>query len=114
MQFLLSRPHDFKSSTLLASHVTLAVSGPSLTVIGTVDIGKYTGSDERLVVNSGDVFAGTFFLSGGGGPSQAGKGVVEISGGSVVTKDFQLGASAGCTSILHVVGSKALANDVMR
>ncbi len=91
------------------SHATLAVSGPSFTVIGTVDIGKYTGSDGRLVVNSGDVFAGTFFLSGGGGPGQAGKGVIEIAGGSVVTKDFELGASAGCASIVHVIGSKALA-----
>lgn len=91
------------------SLASLTLNGPALTVIGTVDIGKYTGSNGQLTVNSGSVFAGTFFLSGGGGPGQAGKGLLEIRGGKIVTKDIELGASAGSTCILHVVGSKASA-----
>ena len=104
---------------VLVSHIAVAESGgsvasftlagPALTVIGTVDIGKYTGSNGRFVVNTGHVFAGTFFLSGGGGPGQAGKGVLEIHGGSIVTKDIELGSSSGSTCILHVVGSQASA-----
>lgn len=91
------------------SAASLTLNGPALTVIGTVDIGKYTGSSGQLIVNSGSVFAGTFFLSGGGGPGQAGKGLLEIRGGQIVTKDIELGASAGSTCILRVVGSKASA-----
>jgi pectate lyase len=91
------------------SRASLTLNGPALTVIGTMDIGKYTGSSGQFIVNSGSVFAGTFFLSGGGGPGQAGKGLLEIRDGKIVTKDIELGASAGSTCILHVVGSKASA-----
>ncbi len=89
------------------SLASLVVDGPSLTVIGTIDVGEYSGSDGRFVLKSGHVFAGTFFLSGGGGPGQRGRGAVEIRGGSVVTKDIELGVSAGCRSTLRVVGSEA-------
>ncbi len=89
------------------SAASLTLDGPSLTVIGTADIGKYDGSDGLFALKSGSVFAGTFFLSGGGGPGQRGRGTVEIHGGSVVTKDIEMGVSAGCTSTLRVVGSKA-------
>src|SRR5437879_4486794 len=102
---------------VLVSHVSVAegggslaslvLDGPSLTVSGGVDVGKYNGSDGRFVVKSGHVFAGTIFLSGGGGPGQRGRGTVEIQGGSVVTKDIELGVSAGCNSTLRIVGSKA-------
>ena len=34
-----------------------------------MDVGKYDGSDGRFVVKSGRMFAGTIFLSGGGGPN---------------------------------------------
>ena len=36
-----------------------------------------------------------------------GRGTVEIQSGSVVTKDIELGVSAGCNSTLRIVGSKA-------
>jgi hypothetical protein len=106
----------------LLSHLAIAESGgsvasftldgPALTVIGTLDIAKYNRSNGRFLLNSGSVFAGTFFLSGGGGPDQEGTGLLEVRGGSIVTKDIELGVSAGCTSILHIVGSKASAIDV--
>lgn len=89
------------------SVASLVLDGRSLTVIGTFDVGKYNGSDGRFVVKSGHVFAGTFFLSGGGGPGQRGRGTVEVRDGSVVTKDIELGVSAGCRSTLRIVGSKA-------
>jgi pectate lyase len=91
------------------SRASFTLNGASLTVIGTVDIGKYNASNGRIVVNSGKVFTGTFFFSGGGGIEQAGTGVLEVRGGTIVTKDFELGKSSGCTSIMHVVGSKASA-----
>ena len=104
---------------VLVSHLVIAEStgissslildGPSLTVIGVIDIGKYTGSNGRFVLNSGNVFAGSLFFSGGGGTSQQGKGTLEIRGGSVVTKDFELGASSGSTCMVRIVGSKASA-----
>src|SRR6267154_3283546 len=46
------------------SLASLTLNGPALTVIGTMDIGKYTGSSGQFIMNSGSVFAGTFFLSG--------------------------------------------------
>lgn len=101
----------------LVSHLSIAedsaniasftLRGPSLTVIGAIDVGKYNGSDGRFTLTSGHLFAGTIFLSGGGGPGQRGRGTVEIEGGSLVTKDIELGVSAGCKSTLHIVGSKA-------
>jgi pectate lyase len=89
------------------SAASLVLDGPSLTVIGTFDVGKYNGSDGRFLLKSGHVFAGMFYLSGGGGPGQRGSGTIEISGGSLVTKQFGLGFSAGCHSTLHIMGSKA-------
>ncbi|MGH7972741.1 MAG: hypothetical protein ACREIC_28845, partial [Limisphaerales bacterium] len=101
---LLSHLSIAEGSTNVAS---FALSGPSLTVIGAIDVGKYNGSDGRFTLTSGHLFAGTIFLSGGGGPGQRGRGTVEIEGGSLVTKDIELGVSAGCKSTLHIVGSKA-------
>jgi pectate lyase len=93
-----------EGSSNLAS---LILDGPLLTVSGAMDVGKYDGSDGRLVVKSGRVFAGTIFVSGGGGPGMRGRGTVEIQSGSLVTKDIELGVSAGCHSMLRIVGSKA-------
>src|SRR5258708_10150682 len=89
------------------SVASLVLNGPSLTVIGTVDVGKYNGSNGRFVVKSGHLFAGTIFLSGGGGPGQRGQGTVEFDRGSLVAKDIELGASAGSKTTLRIVGSKA-------
>jgi pectate lyase len=91
------------------SSASVIVNGPSLTVIGTVDIGKYTDSHGRFVLNSGSVFAGSLFFSGGGGPGQNGMGVLEIRGGSLVTKDFEVGTSSGSRCTVHIIGSKASA-----
>jgi pectate lyase len=85
---------------------SLVLDGPSLTVPGTVDVGKYDGSDGRFVIKSGNVFASTIFVSGGGGPGMRGRGAVEIHSGTLVTKDIELGVSAGCHSTLHIIGSK--------
>src|SRR5216110_1923872 len=65
------------------SLASLILDGPSLTVSGPMDVGKYNGSDGRLVVKSGHVFANTIFLSGGGGPGMRGRGAIEIQNGSV-------------------------------
>src|SRR5216117_360442 len=54
------------------SLASLILDGPSLTVSGGMDVGKHTGSDGRLVVKSGRLFAGIIFVSGGGGPGQRG------------------------------------------
>jgi pectate lyase len=89
------------------SVASLVVDGRPLTVIGVLDVGKYNGSDGRLVVKSGQVFAGAIYVSGGGGPGMRGRGALEIQSGSLVTKDIELGVSAGCNSTLHIVGSKA-------
>ena len=89
------------------SRASLLLDGPSLTVIGTVDVAKYDGSEGQLVVKSGHVFAGMFYLSGGGGPGQRGRGTIEIQSGSLVTKQIGLGFSAGSYCALHIVGSKA-------
>src|SRR2546425_6843488 len=77
------------------SLASMILDGPSLTVIGAMDVGKYNGSDGRFVVKSGNLFAGNIFLAGGGGPGQQGHGTVEIQCGSVVTKDIMLGNSSG-------------------
>ncbi len=89
------------------SQSSFTLDGPSLTVIGTVDIGKYNGSNGRLLVKSGHLFAGTIFLSGGGGPGQRGEGMLEMDGGTLVTKNIQLGASSGSKCTVRIVGSKA-------
>lgn len=88
------------------SQASLVLDGPSLTVSGVIDIGKYDRSDGLLVLKSGHLFAATIFTSGGGGPGQRGRGTIEIHGGTLVTKDIELGVSAGCHSTLHIIGSK--------
>lgn len=91
------------------SLASLILDGPSLTASGGMDVGKYNGSDGRLVVKSGQLFAGIIYVSGGGGPGQRGRGAIEIQGGSVVTKNIALGNSSGSHCTLHIVGSKASA-----
>jgi pectate lyase len=91
------------------SRASLTLDGPSLTASSSMDVGKYNGSDGRFVMKSGHLFAGIIFVSGGGGPGQRGRGVIEIQGGTVVTKNFALGNSAGSHCTLHIVGSKASA-----
>lgn len=91
------------------SLASMILDGPSLTVIGPMDVGKYSGSDGRFVVKSGNLFAGMIYVAGGGGPDQWGRGTIEIQGGTVVTKDIMLGNSSGGHSTLHIVGSKASA-----
>ena len=91
------------------SLASMTLDGPSLTVIGSMDVGKYNGSDGRFVIKSGNLFAGNIFVAGGGGPGLRGRGTIEIQGGTVVTKDIMLGNSSGDHSTLHIVGSKAFA-----
>src|SRR6266496_4642672 len=91
------------------SLASLILDGPSLTVSGPMDVGKYNGSDGRLVVKSGHLFVGMIYVAGGGGPGQRGRGTIEIQGGTLVTKDIALGNSSGGHSTLHIVGSKASA-----
>src|SRR3989441_5021255 len=68
------------------SLASLILDGPSLTASGGMDVGKHTGSDGRLVVKSGRLFAGIIFVSGGGGPGQRGRGALVITGASVGTQ----------------------------
>jgi pectate lyase len=89
------------------SRASFVLDGPSLSVTAGMDVGKYDGSDGRLVVKSGHLFVNTIFVSGGGGPGMRGRGVVEILDGSVVTKDIELGLSAGSHCTLRIVGSKS-------
>src|SRR5882762_5172101 len=91
------------------SLASMILDGPSLTVSAAMDVGKYNGSDGRFVVKSGHLFAGNIFVVGGGGPDQRGRGIIEIQGGTVVTKDIMLGNCSGGHSTLHIVGSKASA-----
>src|SRR5437867_11977581 len=91
------------------SLASLILDGPSLTVSGATDVGKYNGSDGRFVVKSGHLFARNICVVGGGGPDQRGRGIIEIQGGTVITKDIMLGNSSGGHSTLHIVGSKASA-----
>src|SRR5213594_5194484 len=91
------------------SLASLILDGPSLTASGGMDVGKYNGSDGRLVVKSGHLFAGIIFVSGGGGPGQRGRGAIEIQSGTVVTKNIALGNSSGSHCTLHIFGSKASA-----
>src|SRR6266850_2134978 len=91
------------------SLASMILDGPSLTVSGTMDVGKYNGSDGRFVVKSGRLFVGMIFVAGGGGPDLRGRGNIEIQGGTVVTKNIALGNSSGDHSTLHIVGSKASA-----
>jgi len=91
------------------SRTSMILDGPSLTVSGNMDVGKYNGSDGRFVIKSGNLFVGMIYVSGGGGPGQQGRGAIEIQGGSVVTKNIALGNSSGSHCTLRIVGSKASA-----
>lgn len=91
------------------SVASMILDGPSLTASSSMDVGKYNGSDGRFVIKSGHLFAGIIFVSGGGGPGQRGRGVIEIQGGTVVTKNIALGNSSGSHCTLRIVGSKASA-----
>ncbi|HXI52743.1 MAG TPA: hypothetical protein VNH84_14610 [Candidatus Saccharimonadales bacterium] len=91
------------------SLASMILDGPALTVIGSMDVGKYNRSDGRFVVKSGHLFAGNIFVVGGGGSGMRGRGTIEIQGGTVITKDIMLGNSSGGHSTLHIVGSKASA-----
>ena len=91
------------------SLASLILDGPSLTASAGMDVGKYTGSDGRLVIKSGQLFAGMIFVSGGGGPGQQGRGAIEIRGGSLVTKRLMMGHSSGSHCTLGIFGSKASA-----
>src|SRR5688500_13396068 len=72
------------------SRASLILDGPSLTASAGMDVGKYTGSDGRLVIKSGQLFAGMTFVSGGGGPGQQGRGAIEIPGGGLGTKPIMV------------------------
>jgi hypothetical protein len=91
------------------SRASMILDGPSLTVSGSMDVGKYTGSEGRFVLKSGRLFAGMIYLAGGGGTGQQSHGVVEIYGGAVITKNIAIGNSSGGRSTLRIVGSKASA-----
>src|SRR4051812_12360876 len=106
-------------TNVLVSHLSVAerssnvasliLDGPSLTIRGGIDVGKYDGSEGRFILKSGSFFANTIFVSGGGGPGMRGNGTVRIESGNLVVKDIELGVSAGCHSTFHIVGSKATA-----
>ncbi len=89
------------------SRASLVLDGASLAITAGCDVGKYDGSEGRLLIKSGRLFINTIFVSGGGGPGMRGMGEVEIQNGILVSKDIELGLSAGCSSTLHIVGSKA-------
>jgi pectate lyase len=89
------------------SLASMILDGPSLTVSGGMDVGKYNGSEGRFVVKSGHLFAAMIFVSGGGGRDLRGRGTIEIQGGTLVTKNIFLGNSSGSHCTLHIVGSKA-------
>jgi len=89
------------------SKASLVLDGRTLTVTAGMDVGKYDGSEGRLVIKSGKLFINTIFVSGGGGPGMKGHGTVEIQDGSMVTKLIELGLSSGSWCTLRMVGSKA-------
>src|SRR5260370_27324668 len=72
------------------SLASLILDGPSLTVSGPMDVGKYNGSDGRLVVKSGHLFAGMIYVAGGGRPGPTGHGTIGIQVGTRGTKDIAL------------------------
>ena len=89
------------------SRASLVLDGRTLTVTAGMDVGKYDGSEGKLVIKSGKLFINTIFVSGGGGPGMKGHGTVEIQDGSMVTKLIELGLSSGSSCTLRMVGSKA-------
>ena len=89
------------------SRASLMLDGGTLAVTAGIDVGKYDGSEGKLLVKSGKLFVNTIFVSGGGGPGMKGRGTVEIQDGSMVTKLIELGVSSGSSSTLRMVGSKA-------
>ena len=107
-------------TNVLVSHLSVAerssnvasliLDGPSLTIRGGMDVGKYDGSRRPLYFEVRKFFRQhESFVSGGGGPGMRGTGTVRIESGNLVVKDIELGVSAGCHSTLHIVGSKATA-----
>ena len=89
------------------SRASLVLDGRTLAVTAGIDVGKYDGSEGKLVVKSGKLFVNTIFVSGGGGPGMKGRGTVEIQDGTIVTKLIELGLSSGSHCTLRMVGSKA-------
>jgi pectate lyase len=89
------------------SRASLVLAGRTLAVTAGIDVGKYDGSEGKLVVKSGKLFVNTIFVSGGGGPGMKGSGTVEIQDGSMVAKLIELGLSSGSHCALRMVGSKA-------
>ncbi len=89
------------------SEASLVLDGRTLAVTAGIDVGKYDGSEGKLLVKSGELFVNTIFVSGGGGPGMKGRGTVEIQDGSMVTKLIELGLSSGSQCTLRMVGSKA-------
>lgn len=89
------------------SQASLVLDGRTLAVTAGIDVGKYDGSEGKLLVKAGKLFVNTIFLSGGGGPGMKGRGTVEIRDGSMVTKLIELGLSSGSSCTLRIVGSKA-------
>jgi len=89
------------------SRASMILDGCSLSVMAGCDVGKYDGSEGRLLIRSGRLFVNTIFVSGGGGPGMRGRGIVEIQNGIMVTKDIELGLSSGSSCTLRIVGSKA-------
>jgi pectate lyase len=89
------------------SQASLVLDGRTLAVTAGFDVGKYDGSEGKLLVKAGKLFVNTIFVSGGGGPGMKGRGTVEIQNGNMVTKDIELGLSSGSYCTLRIVGSKA-------
>jgi len=77
------------------SQASLALAGRTLAVTAGIDVGKYDGSEGKLLLKSGKLFVNTIFVSGGGGPGMKGRGIVEIQDGIMVTKLIELGLSSG-------------------
>jgi pectate lyase len=90
-----------------SSHASLVLNDRTLAVTAGIDVGKYDGSEGKLLVKSGKLFVNTIFVSGGGGPGMKGRGTVEIQDGSMVAKLIELGLSSGSDCTLRIVGSKA-------
>src|SRR5262245_66441973 len=67
---------------------SMILDGPSLTVSATMDVGKYTGSDGRLVVKSGNLFAGIIYVAGGGGPGHSTLHIVGSKASAIAVEDY--------------------------
>src|SRR5262245_48139480 len=67
---------------------SMILDGPSLTVSATLEVGKYTGSDGRLVVKSGNLFAGIIYVAGGGGPGHSTLHIVGSKASAIAVEDY--------------------------